>query len=69
MATEQVIEITIGSDGGVKIEPVKGFKDGSCMKETEELEKALGGNITNRVKKAEAYVPPQVAKSTAKVGK
>lgn len=69
MAHEQVIEITIGSGGDVKIEPVKGFKDGSCMKETEELERALGGNITNRVKKAEAFVPPAVQKSTAKVGK
>lgn len=69
MAIEQVIEITIGKDGGVKIEPVSGFKDGSCMKETEDLEKALGGNITNRVKKAEAFVPPQVSKSTVKAGK
>jgi hypothetical protein len=69
MATEQIIEITIGKDGDVKIEPVAGFKDGACMKETLDLEKALGGNITNRVKKAEAYIPPQTTKSTAKVGK
>jgi hypothetical protein len=56
MATQKIIEITIDKSGKTNIEPVKGFTDGSCMKETEKLEAALGGDITNRTKKPEAHV-------------
>lgn len=59
MATEQVIEVVIDKDGTMTIEPIRGFKDGSCLKETEKLEKALGGEVTNRVKKPEAHIQPQ----------
>lgn len=59
MATEQIIEIVIDKNGQLTIEPKQGFKDGSCLKETEKLEKALGGEVVNRVKKPEAHIQPQ----------
>lgn len=69
MADKKVIEVSIHPDGNVTIEPIEGFKDGSCLKETEALEAALGGDVTKRTKKAEAFVPPAASKSSQKVGK
>ncbi|TXH09102.1 MAG: DUF2997 domain-containing protein [Spirochaetes bacterium] len=65
MATEKVICVTIPNDGSgdTSIEPLKGFKDGSCLKETEALEKALGVTVSKE-KKPEASVVPQVDKVT-----
>lgn len=65
MATEKVICVTIPNDGtgSTNIEPIKGFKDGSCLKETEALEKSLGV-VTNKTKKPEALVTPEAAKVT-----
>jgi hypothetical protein len=37
------IIVTIGLDGNTQVE-TKGFEGASCLKETEELEAALGGN-------------------------
>ncbi len=62
MATEKVIMITIAPDGSdAKIEPIKGFKDGSCLKETLALEQGLG-TVTNRTKKPEALINPEKEK-------
>lgn len=64
MATEKEIIVTISSDGSdVDIDPSKGFKDGSCLKETLDLQNALG-TTTSQVKKAEASVVPTVIKQT-----
>lgn len=65
MATEKVICITIPNDGSgdTNIEPIKGFKDGSCLKETEALEKALGV-VVSKQKKPEALITPQAEKVT-----
>lgn len=48
------IKITIDETGNASIE-AEGFTDGSCLKETEALEAALGGNIDKRKLKATAY--------------
>lgn len=62
MATEKVIEITIPKGSSeVTIEPVKGFKDGSCLKETLDLQNALG-TTKKQVKKPEALKAPEVEK-------
>jgi len=65
MATEKVICVTIPNDGSgnTDIEPIKGFKDGSCLKETEALEKALGV-VVSKEKLPEASIAPQAEKVT-----
>lgn len=36
------IVVTIGKDGSTSVEPTKGFKGDLCLKETADLEAALG---------------------------
>ena len=64
MGRETII-VDIDKKGGVEIE-AEGFKDASCLKATENLEKALG-KVSERNKKAEAHIQPKVSQ-TAKVG-
>ena len=54
MAGQKSIEIKIFPDGKTTYD-LDGFTDGSCLKETEGLEKAVGGKVTKRTNKAEAY--------------
>lgn len=62
MATEKEITVTVSKDGSdVQIEPTKGFKDGTCLKETLALEGALGGK-KNQIMKPEAAILPKVLK-------
>lgn len=56
MATEKRIIVDVAKDGSVKIE-ADGYKDNTCLKATEDLEKSLG-IVTNRTKKAEALRVP-----------
>lgn len=63
---EVKIVVTVGKDGGTVIE-AQGFKDAECLKETKELEEALG-KVEGRTKKAEASVPPVGDKTKVKVG-
>lgn len=65
MASQKRIIVDIAPDGSVKIE-ADGYKDSTCLKATEDLEKALGV-VTNRTKKAEALRAP-VGAGTIKVG-
>ncbi len=53
MATKVEIEVTIDPEGNVKL-VTHGLKGQSCMKETEQLEKALG-KVTAREKTREFY--------------
>lgn len=66
-AGEKYIELTILPDGSTKLEAV-GFPDGSCLKETEDLEKALG-KVTKRTLKTEASKKPTIADRTKVGGK
>ena len=66
MATQKQLSIDIFPDGSVKIE-AEGYKDSTCLKATEDLEKALG-TVKNRVKKTEALRMPVGANATVKVG-
>lgn len=62
MATEKVILVTIPKGSSeTSIEPIKGFKDGSCLKETEGLQNALG-TVKKQVKKPEALRTPEKEK-------
>jgi hypothetical protein len=53
MAGQRKIIVTANPDGSSKIE-AQGFPDGSCLKETESLEQALG-KVQGRELKAEAH--------------
>ena len=50
----QEIEIIIEKDGQVRLE-VRGVKGQSCLDLTKALEEALGGDVTSREMKPEAY--------------
>jgi len=63
MKTEKKIVITVGTDGGLNIDG-QGFPDGTCLKETADLEAALG-KVTDRTKKPEAFITPG---ATQKIG-
>jgi len=56
MSTKKAIEIVINAKGEVTYE-AKGIKGGSCLEETEFLQKALGGDaaILDQQKTAEFY--------------
>lgn len=49
--------------GGKSTIDVKGFKDGGCLKETADIEAALG-KVEEREKKPEAYIAPAAQKLT-----
>jgi hypothetical protein len=53
---EKRIIVVIDKAGNPNIE-VEGVGDASCLKETEQLEKAYGGEVLNRKKKVEAAIP------------
>ena len=53
MAEKSEIEFTIDKNGNIAFE-VKGLKGPQCLKETEEIEKALG-KVVNREKTSEYY--------------
>lgn len=48
------IEVIIGKDGKVQIH-VHGVNGTQCLELTEELEKALGGEVLSRIMSPEAY--------------
>ena len=54
----QEIEVIIDKNGEVKIE-VHGVKGKSCLKLTEDLEAALGGEVESREMKPDAYATVQ----------
>ncbi len=58
MEIEQ-IEVTIGTDGKIKIQTL-GFKGESCLAATEEVEKLLGNLVVSKDLTAEAYDKPQI---------
>lgn len=58
---KRIVELTIGPDGGVKIE-TSGFTGGDCIKTTSDLESAIGVT-SNRNRKKEFY-EKQKTKST-----
>ena len=62
MGRETII-VDIDPKGGVNIE-ADGFKDATCLKATENLEKAFGGNVAERKKKAEAHITPKLTTGT-----
>lgn len=63
MKTEKKIVLTFNTDGTMSSN-LEGFTDGSCLKETADLEAALG-KVTDRVKKPEAFITPG---ATQKIG-
>ena len=63
MKSEKKIVITVGTDGEVSIDG-QGFPDGTCLKETADVEAALG-KVTDRTKKPEAFITPT---PTQKIG-
>lgn len=63
MKTEKKIVMTIGTDGETSIEGF-GFPDGTCLKETADIEEALG-KVVDRTKKPEAFITPS---ATQKIG-
>jgi len=56
--SQKTITVTIDKQGGTKIEAA-GFTGNSCLKETEDLEEALG-KVSDRHMTAEASKPVQV---------
>ena len=67
MAKQVFIEVTIDpKDTGNPLIEGKNFSDSLCLKETENLEQALG-KVKNRTKKAEGLKNPEQQKLT--VGK
>ena len=66
MADKSIV-VDIHPDGSVKIE-AEGYKDNTCLKATEDLEKALGV-VKNRTKKPEALRAPQIGIGGVTVGK
>ncbi len=48
MSEIQEIDVYVKPDGTVKVE-VRGVKGGKCLELTEDLEKLLGGRITERI--------------------
>lgn len=57
MAKQRIIDITVNPDGTTEIEPVEGYADGSCLKDTEKLQEALGGKVLEQKLKPEAHIP------------
>jgi hypothetical protein len=55
----QEIEVVIGPDGTTRIE-VRGVAGPSCLELTADLEKALGGEVLERERTAEAQQAPGV---------
>lgn len=63
---EVKIHVTVSPQGETKIEAI-GFQNNACLKETKELEEALG-KVEKRELKAEGRIPEQQAALTTKVG-
>lgn len=63
---EVKIQVTVSPTGETKIEAI-GFKNAACLKETKELEDALG-RVEKRDLKSEARVPEASTGLTAKIG-
>jgi hypothetical protein len=61
------IRITINPDGTTEID-LKGYEGKGCGKITDELTKALGGEVIKRNQKCEYNKPEQKAKVNAKQG-
>lgn len=58
MEIEQV-EVTIGTDGKIKIQTL-GFRGSSCLAATEEIEALLGNKVVSKEMTAEVYDLPDV---------
>ena len=56
---EEIIEVTIGPDGTVEMH-VNGMAGMSCLAETGDLVRLLGGEIESQELTAEAYVDTEV---------
>lgn len=63
---EVKIHVTVSPEGETKIEAI-GFKNAACLKETKELEEALG-KIEKRDLKAEGRVPETTTGLSSKIG-
>lgn len=63
-------EIVVTIDKGGKTEmDLNGFKDSSCLAETEAIKKALDAKVITSNKKPEAYQKETKQKYGAKIGK
>jgi hypothetical protein len=63
---EVKILVTVDKNGGTKIE-AQGFKNNACLRETKDLEEALG-KVEKRDLKVEGRIPETRAELTNKVG-
>lgn len=59
---EEIVKVSIGPDGKVAIE-VEGIAGTGCLEETEDLVRALGGEVESQEMTAEAYVEPELVEA------
>lgn len=64
----RTIKVTITNDGDTKLD-AQGYKGKSCLKATEELEIALGGQVKKREDKPEMNQPPDILDRTTVGGR